>query len=233
MNQYCSVLTVTNRDNYLKNIIRNYNCQDYQNKELVVVLNNNSLSIDAYQDYIGCRDDIKIISCDESKTLGECKNIGITHCSHDYIAFFDDDDYYGEKFLSDSLAVFDRKRCGIVGKKSFYIFLESNNTLAICLPSNENRFVYHIADSSMIVKREVVEKVKFPSIKGSGTITTFQSKCISMGFRIYSTNKHHYVAHRHPDPDRTHTWTINEKDLLKHCRIVQKDIEDYTPLVNI
>lgn len=233
MSKFCSVLTVTNRDSYLKNIFYNFYSQDHRNKELIVVLNNNNLSIDEYEQNIREGSNVKIIKCDESMTLGECKNVGIKECKFNYVAFFDDDDYYGPRFISDSLHVFDKRRCDIVGKKCFYVYFEESKNLSLCLGSSENKYVYHVADSSMILKRRVVENLTFPSIHGPGTITTYQSNCISKGYRIYSTNRHHYVAHRHANPNKTHTWSISEKDLKKHCRSVAKNVNDYTTIVNV
>jgi len=226
-----SIITVTNRLNYLDRIFDNYFRQNHVGKELIIILNNNSLDLNIYQERAAGNENIKVFQLDEKKTLGECKNFAFANAKYEYIAFFDDDDYYGPNYLNRSIGVFHNIQCDIVGKKAFFIYFEKNKTLALCLPKRENQYVNHVADSSLIVKRRVLENIRFPSIKGNGTVSSFQRSCIEKGYRIYSTDRFNYVAHRHPDPKAQHTWKIEDSNLLKNCNIIKEGITNYTPYV--
>lgn len=226
-----SVITVTNRLNYLDRIFENYFRQNYIEKELIIILNNNCLNLTLYQEKAAQYENIKVFQLDEKNTLGECKNFAFENTAYEYIAFFDDDDYYGPNYLNRSIDIFHKIQCDIVGKKAFFIYFEKNRTLALCLQQRENQYVGHAADSSLIVKRNVLEKIKFPSLKGSGTVSSFQKACIESGYRIYSTDRFNYVAHRHPDPNAQHTWKIEESNLLKNCNIIRESIINYIPYV--
>lgn len=184
-----------------------------------------------YQLEAANHNNIKVFQLDEKKTLGECKNFAFKNTKFEYIAYFDDDDYYGPNYLSGTLNNFNNVRCDIIGKKAFFIYFEKNKTLAICLQQRENQYVNHVADSSLIVKRQVLQKISFPSIAGSGTVSSFQKECIKKGFRIYSSDRFNYVAHRHPNPKLEHTWKIDDSNLLKNCRIIKNNITDYARYV--
>ena len=92
-----SIITCTNKMNKCKNIIDNFNRQNHQKKELIIVLNNNNLKIDKWRNNLCKYDNLKINQLDQKVTLGECINFAIDKSKYPIIAKFDDDDYYGTK----------------------------------------------------------------------------------------------------------------------------------------
>ena len=65
--------------------------------------------------------DVKVRLADPSLTLGEVLNLGIEVADGDYIAKMDDDNLYGEHYLSDLLRAFDYADAELVGSLSTYI----------------------------------------------------------------------------------------------------------------
>lgn len=229
--QGCSVITVTNRLNYVNSIFNNYNRQNHLKKEMIIVLNNNKLNLNSFEAIAKKYTNIKVFKLDEKITLGQCKNFAFEKTSMENIAFFDDDDFYGPNYLTHSLVALEQIDSDIIGKKCYYIYFEKNKTLTLFLPHKENQFVSHVADSSLVLKRKLLEEVKFPDLEGAGAISRFQKTCVQLGYTIYSADRFNYVIHRHPNPQIQHTWKIEENRLLKLCSVVEKDLTDYTKYV--
>ncbi|SHJ50323.1 glycosyltransferase [Paramaledivibacter caminithermalis] len=230
-----SIITTTCRLNYMDSVFQNYTRQNYKNKELIIVLNNNKMDIEKYKKRAKKYKNIKVLKLDETATLGQCRNLAISHTSLDYIAIFDDDDYYGPNYLKSSIKVFNEVNADIIGKASFYIYFEKSKTLAIFHHNHinqENQYVEHVADPSMIFNRKVFETIGYYPNSHTDPDAVFQGYCINYGFKIYSIDKFNFVLHRHPNPSKQHTWKVEEKDILKACYIVEKNIADYTKCVN-
>lgn len=230
-----TVITSTCRPNNMNLVFENFDRQGFENKELIIILNNNDMDIEKYRQNANKYKNIKVLRLDESYTLGQCKNYAIENSTKDYIAFFDDDDYYSPNFLKQSLDVFINTNADIVGKASFYIYFEQSKTLALFHHGNmnqENKYVSHVADPSMVFKRKIIDRIgKYPKTQVNPD-AIFQGKCLSYGYRIYSTDRKNFVLHRHPNPNIDHTWQIKEKTLLHSCDIVDYNIIEYRNYVD-
>lgn len=226
-----SIVISTMREDSIKNVFENYKRQYFEPKEMIVVLNNNNMNLNTWRAEGKKYKNVKVFQIDESISLGNSLNYGIDHTKYDIITKFDDDDYYGEKYLIDSVKAFERTNADIVGKATSFVYFRSSKILAVRFPGRENRYVEHMHGSTLFIRRRVFKKVKFANIP-KGVDTQFSKDCIRNGFKIYSTNKYHYVYIR----DRSiknHTWQISDEELLKYCTIVKKDIKDFKKFVNV
>lgn len=229
-NQGVSVITCTNRPQNIDIVFANYSRQMFDKKELIILLNNDRMNIRKWKEKSKQYRNIKIFQHDEKRSLGECKNFSINNTSFEYIAFFDDDDYYGKTYLCESMDAFNNTSCDVVGKSTCFIYFEKNNILAIFNPSNENTYVNNVMDSSLVIKRKIFENISF--INDTQPETLFQTICSRKGYKIYSTTKYNYVVHRHSNPNKEHTWKIRDINLLRWCHVVKKSITDYSRYVN-
>src|SRR5690554_2353954 len=87
-----SIITCTNRPSRMENVILSYLRQNYHSKELIVVLNNNDMSLEEWQARVQEYPGINVLQVDERISLGECYNSAVRHTKFSYIAKFDDDD---------------------------------------------------------------------------------------------------------------------------------------------
>ncbi len=213
-----SIITVTNRVAYMPQVFQNYNRQNIINKELIIILNNNSMDIKQWKNESRKYPNVKIYRKDESITFAECKNFALKKTSFSYITHFDDDDYYAENFLKDILIAFDKIDADIIGKRSAFVYFKNSKILGVRLPGNEHCYVKFVMDSSMVIKKSIFNKIRFPIMK-SGADFAFQKECINNGIKIYSIDKYNYAFIREK---RTynHTWQIKDENLLKECEIV-------------
>jgi len=227
-----SIVTTTKRPNYINQIFSNYLRQDYNDKELIIVLHNNSIDINILSEKANQYPNIKVFQVDESINFGECKNFAFNLAKFDYIAIFDDDDFYAPNYLKQSIAPFSYTKCDIVGKRTCFMYFEANKSLGIFAPNNENVFLKnsYVMDSSMIIKRKVFQQIGFPNTKHPAEVLTkFQDICFKNNIKIYSAHRFNYVVHRHNISD--HTWNVEDEKMLKWCRILKKDVTDYSKYV--
>lgn len=224
-----SVIVCTMRENSLDNVFENYNRQIHKNKEMIIILNNNNINKSIWDEQVKSYKNISVFQLDENVTLGSCLNFGVSKARANIIAKFDDDDYYGPKYLSNSIEAL--KYADIIGKASSFVYFKKSKILAIRSPKNENKYVKHMDGPTLIIKKHVFNSVKFADIP-RGVDTRFSKDCVEKGFKIYSTNRFHHVYIRSEFPD-SHTWKISENDLLRMCKKVKQDIVDFTPYVDI
>ena len=111
------------------------------------------------------------------------------------------------------------------------MYFKKNKILAIRFPSNENKYVFHMDGPTLLIKKNVFEKIMFDNIP-RGIDTQFSKDCVKNGFKIYSTNRFHHVYIRN-ESSNEHTWKISDKNLLKWCKIVRRGVDDYTKFADI
>lgn len=228
---FISMVVCTMRQNCMKNIFENYSRQKYNNKEMIVILNKNDMELSKWQEKAALYKNVKMFQLDEKVTLGNCMNFGVSQSSYEIIAKIDDDDYYGPKYLLDSVKAFQQYDADIVGKAASFVYFKKGKILAIRFPYNENRFVFHMDGPTLLIKRSVFEKVKFANIP-KGIDTQFSKDCVKNGFKIYSTNRFHHVYIRN-ESSKEHTWRISDKNLLKWCRIIRRGVDNYNKFADI
>ncbi len=226
--QGVSIITATNNESFIVNIFDNFDRQTYKNKELIIIVNKNGLNIDKYESKAKAYDNVSVYRIDESISLGHCLNYAVSISKYPIIAKFDDDDYYGPKYLSHSVKAFKHTEASVVGKCSHLVYFQQLGLLAIRNPKNENKYVKFVNGSTLLFKKSIFDKVQFPDIS-IGEDTRFCGRCIKNGIKIYSTDRYDHVYIRQKSK-ATHTWKITDKVLLGNfCKPIMhtKDYKSY------
>lgn len=224
-----SILTCTNKLQYMNNIFNNYENQNHPKKELIIILNDNKLNINYWKSKANIHHNVTIYQLDEKVTLGECLNFAIKKAKFEIIAKFDDDDYYGINYLSHSLKAFEYTDASILGKYTTFVYFENLKTLAIRNLNRDQRYTYRVEGPTLIIKKNVFKKVKFRDLN-LGEDVQFCEDCIKKGFSIFSTDIFDFVYIRHKTASN-HTWSIDDDSLLKSCKIIGK-IENFKTIVD-
>ncbi len=227
-----SIITPTNRPDYINKLFNNFSRQNYNNKEMIIILNNNTMNIRRYQKKAKEHKNVKVFQVDEKFNNADCRKFAFKYVNFEYIAFFDDDDFYGANFLKQSMEAFKYVDCHMVGKLTNFVYFEESKTLAIWhyQPNYENKYSPGVVDSTMVFKRDLIDKIDYPSMP-FGALSKLQVNCLKNNIKIYSTDRYNYVLHRHTNPNENHTWRKKEDEFLKECKVIKENIIDYTDYV--
>jgi spore maturation protein CgeB len=221
-----SVITVTNRPEHLENALANYARQSYPHKEFILVLNSDSFSMEEVQQRVVSIPNVRLLKVPQSKTLGHCLNRAIKSSSFEYIAKCDDDDFYGEHYLTDMINAFRYSGTEIVGKRSYFAYLEERDCLALRFAGSEHAYTPLVSGATIVARRDLFHDIPFPEDVERGVDTQFQKRCAERGVTMYATDRFNFVAHRRQAVD-THTWQISADEFLDRCQVVGY-MKDYT-----
>ncbi|MDM5228013.1 glycosyltransferase [Cytobacillus sp. NJ13] len=228
-----SIITCTNKPIYMNNIFENYWNQTWSEKELIIILNRDDMDLAQWRRKANGDPNIFIYQLPKNLSLGQCLNFAIDQTQCDFIAIFDDDDYYAPLYLNNMMLAFDYTDADIIGKKTHYVYFESCKALYLRNLNQENQFVNWVCGGKKIVKRNVFDKVRFRNISNNEDVK-FCKDCVKHGFKIYSTDRYHLVYVRRANPEY-HTWKINDKKLIKSCKFITytDDYKDFCmPRIN-
>lgn len=226
-----TVVVNTMREHSLENVFENYDRQLYTESEMIIVLNNNCMNLKSWRVEASKHKKVRVYQLDEDITAGSCLNFAISKAKCDIIVKFDDDDYYGPKYLYSIVQAFNRTNADIVGKAASFVYFKKSKILAIRHPQKENKYVYHMDGPTMSIRKYVFNKVKFRDIS-RGVDTYFSKDCTANGYKIYSTDRFHHVYIRQESPQK-HCWQISDEEHLKMCEIVKENIDSFTNIVDI
>ncbi|SDC96061.1 Glycosyltransferase like family 2 [Paenibacillus sp. UNCCL117] len=214
--QGVSIITCTKRQSYLNNLLTNYTRQRHPKKELIIIVNNDKIPLAPYHRLAKKHRSIRVFRVPGHISLGACLNYAVRKTNYSYIAKFDDDDYYAPYYLTDSLQAFRKTKADVIGKRAHYMYLQGSKTLILRFPQAENRPVTQLPGATLVMKRDVLHKVKFPD-QNVGEDDLFCLRSKRRGYKVYSAGKHNFVAIRRKN-SADHTWIISDKELLAHHR---------------
>ncbi|OXM84348.1 glycosyltransferase [Paenibacillus rigui] len=217
-----SVITCTNRPQYFNKILRNYRNQTWKKKELIIVLNRDDMKLGKYRRAVEGEHNIRVLRQPQHLNLGACLNYAIRRAKYGVIAKFDDDDYYAPHYVTRALNVLQRSKADIVGKKTFYLYLQSKNMLLQMNPNREHRFYHHVAGATLFFYKRILKRVPFATKLKSGSDSNFLRRCRAKGYKIYSGDRYNYVAIRRQNRTN-HTWKVEDNKLLSgNVRIIAR-----------
>ncbi|MNI35005.1 putative glycosyl transferase [compost metagenome] len=226
--QGVSIITCTNRQSYLRNLIQNYTRQTLAKKELIIIVNNNKIPLAPYQSLAQKHRNVQVFRVDGHQSLGACLNFAVKKTKYSYIAKFDDDDYYAPYYLADSLQALRRANADVLGKRAQYMYLRGSKTLILRFPHDEHRSVNKLPGATLFMKRDVVNKVQFPN-QSVGEDDVFCLRSKRKGYKVYSAGKYNFVAIRRKNSSN-HTWIISDKELINNHRKIP-NVKNYKRFV--
>ncbi|MNI44700.1 Glycosyl transferase family 2 [compost metagenome] len=225
--QGVSIITCTNRHSYLRNLFHNYTRQQFEAKELIVIVNSDRIPLKPYIERAKQYPGVRIFRLPGSATLGACLNYAVRKAKYSYIAKFDDDDYYAPDYLKDSLQALRRANADVIGKRAHYMYLRGSGKLILRFAKDEHKAVSRLPGATLFIRRRVLQKVQFPD-RNVGEDDLFCIRSKKMGYRVYSAGRYNFVAIRRKNSSG-HTWIISDKELLAYHETVPavKDFRKY------
>ncbi|MFC4100221.1 glycosyltransferase [Paenibacillus xanthanilyticus] len=213
-----SVVTCTNRAAYIDNLFKNFASQRHERKELILVVNDDQIPLAPYMKIAQAMGNVRLYRQPGKRSLGACLNFAVRQARFGYVAKFDDDDYYAPYYLTEGLLTFRDSGADVIGKRSHYMYLKGSRTLIHRFPRDEHRKVAVLPGATLIMKRKVALRVRFPDISvGEDDLFCLRSR--RLGYVVYSGGKSNFAAVRRKNSVQ-HTWVISDSTLLKHHKRV-------------
>ncbi|QHT63713.1 glycosyltransferase [Paenibacillus lycopersici] len=200
------------------NILNNYRSQRYERKELIIIINKDSIPANEWRRKAAGYRNVTIYQVPERISLGQCLNCGICRAKYPLITKFDHDDYYSPYYLREQVRAFRRTRSPVLGKHACHVYLAASKKLIIRSPEYKNQYVNFVQGGTLLFKKSIVRNVRFPDIS-LGEDVQFLQACTRKGYSIYATSPYNYVYIRRQDKS-THTWRASDRRLLKGSRPV-------------
>ncbi|WP_239004562.1 glycosyltransferase [Paenibacillus tepidiphilus] len=208
-----SIIVCTNRPRFFDQLVGNFRNQQYKHKELIIILNKDSMKLGQYARKVRAYPDIRVFQVPEKVSLGQCLNCGITKARYPLIAKFDDDDYYSPYYLREQVRMLNRTGSDIVGKHACLVYLTATRQLIIRSPRERDKPVVFIQGGTVLFRRQVAKQVLFPD-RSIGEDVAFLRRCKRKGFKAYATSPYNYVYMRRANK-QTHTWKAGDQFYLK------------------
>lgn len=218
--QGVSIIISTYRPHFFNNILKNYKNQHYPVKELIIILNKDSMELAKYRKIAQKYENVSVYKIPEKESLGRCLNYAVSKTKYPFITKFDDDDFYSPFYLSGQMKALHRSNADVVGKRAYLAYLEARKLIVLRFPKQQNKFVSLIAGGTILFRRRVFDRVRFPHVS-LGEDVSFLRRCRAKGYRIYAPNPYNYVQIRRKNK-KSHTWKGNDNYLLKGSRIFAK-----------
>lgn len=214
--QSVSVVVSTNRPEHLSNVLETHAAQKLENRELIIVQHGFASSPEAadHAADLGI-ENLVLLEAPGSDSLGACLNRGIEEASGDVIAKMDDDDIYGEHYLTDQLAALRYSNADLVGKQAHYLHLRNRDIVMCRFPEREHRYTDIVMGPTLMGSKELFRRFPFAN-RTLGEDTDLQRRLVSSGALIYSADRFNFVQVR---DSHSHTWNVDDDLLLANSNV--------------
>src|SRR4030095_11882731 len=164
--------------------------------------------------------EVRVYKLPQHYTLGKCLNFAVSKAKEGIVTKFDDDDYYGAKYLSESINAIKAGKASIVGKTTSYLYFEETKALMVFRAGSERKYQRSIKGGTLLFKKSVWRKVKFPEDRLVGTDSEWTWRCRKKGYKIFSVSKKNYVCIRRKNVE-SHTQKNSTKRYMDYCKLVR------------
>lgn len=221
INETVSIILCTNRPDYIDLAIKNVASQTYKNLELLFVLHGGNFDkpkIKQKLEDAGLT--FKIIKCDENMVFGECLNKGLDEASGQYVAKFDDDDFYGSEHIEDLLQAHEYSQANVVGKWAHFVYLEDSKTMLNYQADQQEKYGGHIPGGTFLIRRSLLEEFRFGRVRHA-IDSELWIRLKEAGAQMYSTHRYNYVRVRHGQ----NTWDAGDEFFFQRSSGKTTEIE--------
>ena len=205
-----TVVCVTNRPSNLEELVANYQRQRYPHRKLLVITNSDEFDEETVASRLETVPDCARIHIAERHSLGHCLNIALDTCTSRFMAKVDDDDWYGPDYLGDMLIAHRFAGAAVVGKHSYYAYVEETDQTVLRFPGREFEYTSFVAGGTLVVDVPRVSGIRFTD-RTIGEDSGFLATCQRAGLDVYAADRFNYLQVR----GRENTWRVNLTDYLE------------------
>lgn len=225
-----SIIMASMREHYIDRIITNIKRQNYNNIEFIIVTQSfTNEGLKTLRKELAKLNNLrayKIVENNSDDTLGERQNQAASFAKGEYLAKFDDDDFYFDNYLSDTIGAFSLGNYDLVGKAEFFIYLEAlNQTVLIRDGKAANREMDFVSGATFVIRKEKFDELGgFVSVNQSED-SNLLKRLKESGGKIYSSDPFNFIVFRSANVT-DHTWQQKAEAFAKSCTLVSEGFAD-------
>lgn len=211
-----SIVMATKRPQFIDRIVENICKQTYKNIEYIAVLQDyTDEQVQELEQRIKNSGkklaNIIFIRNNSDDTLGARLNQGIVASKGEYIAKFDDDDFYLPNYLQDMLIPFkfSNNKYGVVGKKEIFVYLENQDQTFLRYKNHRHSETDFVAGPTLVFPRKIFDDIKFGDLN-RGEDSNILEKIKKKGMKVYATDSFNFIQFRSKN-SQNHTWQVEDK----------------------
>nr|WP_306238689.1 glycosyltransferase [Ornithinimicrobium sp. HY1745] len=160
--------------------------------------------------------DLVVLQGEAATSLGANLNALVAASDGDLLAKLDDDDLYGDHYLSDSAHALDYSGADLVGKHARFTYLADVGATVLQYPYKEHRWTDLVGGPTMIGPRRTFVETPFED-RTLGEDTAFQRSILAAGGGIYSADRFNFIQMR--GASANHTWSTEDERILANGRV--------------
>src|SRR5699024_5790314 len=137
-------------------------------------------------------EEFRLLTAPESDPLGVCLNKLVASASGEVIANFDDDDFYGEYYLLDSINALKFSNADLVGTVATCRYSAKDDIITLRNPGKENRYTAFGTGATFVGWREVCTRNPFlPMSRGEDS--RFLTSVEQSGAKIFAGDRFNFM----------------------------------------
>jgi hypothetical protein len=212
-----TVVTPSKRPDLLPSFLKHFQRQTYPNKELILVVNTNDTDLAAIRKQAEKFSNVHVYQVHQEKNIGVCLNLGVSMGRGKYWFKMDDDDFYGQNYMSDMIHLAETADFDIMGKPPAFIYLQKDDTIYLRNQALQNQCrignagISHLCGATFAGRKD-----RYPGFNENRRAcvdTDFVEDSRGMGQTILSCDIWNFIAFRARNKDK-HTWRHGDKTII-------------------
>lgn len=219
-----STICVSHRIARVEACVETFRRQTYPHKEFIFVANSDQLSDEWLERFSTLGSELVLLRTDSGVSLGESLNRARAVARGELWTKLDDDDHYGPAYLADQVQALRRSDASVVGKGTYFTYVEGDDALYLASHVAENSFSDRfVHGGTILADRRAVEDIEFLPVR-RGTDSLFLQQCKLLGHRIYSSDRFNFVYMRY-QAEGHHTYDVTSRELSREHVFFQQGLD--------
>lgn len=216
-------LLVSMRPWLLRDCIERFKQDLYPDKELVIVVHGAASALHELQVQADGDERIRIHRLGKERSLGACLNYAAAQTDAPFWAKLDDDDLYGQRYLSDMMLYQRLADYPLLAKPPAFLYFEGPDELRwhpararrawTHHPAGGNEATLGIAGGTLVGKRSVLAATPFSETRRGGSDSDFVRRVREQGHDLLVADPFNFAFFRSGKPG-FHTWDTDSARLL-------------------
>ena len=190
-----AVVCVSSRPDRLDAVVDTYEKQTYPNRRLVIVCHSDDHNLDAVHQRVAHLPGALVLTEPEERSVADGLNAAISIVDAEYVAVIDDGADYGPDYLGDMMLTFGYSDAHVVGKRSHFRHLESQDRSILRSAGHEFSYVTEVAAGTLVFGRDLASQRPFRSMP-HGVEAGFVADVRAAGHRVFSSDRFNFVERR-------------------------------------